>query len=231
MSSPMDLLFDPNVLVIQDHFVSNDGVADTTVGELGWEITTIGTNASTLAYQTGGFGVLRATAGAGGADGEAFRLKVDTAATIPGTHIKARARVVTTTAGQNFRIGLMDTQAVTEPAVGIFFEGLYHTTDAVVNITGQADSAAGDNSSSILLTATAGRWMTFEALASGSLNSSSGPSEVLFRVIDEASTPVVYEERVNSLLTAAETCELSFIHWGASGVIFEIDYIGYQQVR
>ncbi len=225
MSSPMDLLFDPNVLIVQDHFVSNDGVADTTVGQLGWEIATLDTNASTIAYQTTGFGVLRDTTGAGAADGTGYRLKVDTAVAALGTHFKARVRLVTAIIGNSFRCGLMDTQTITEPAVGIFFTG---TAGVMV---GEVDSAAGDNSSATLLTATIGQWMTLEFLASGKANAAGGPAEVLFRITDEASPDVEYSAQVISQLTSAETMELSFVHWGTAATVFEIDYIGYQQVR
>ncbi len=238
MSSPRELVGPSSGLFVFDDFVANDSVADAAVGALDWEVVAI-TNAGTLALQTqaglNNYGVLRHSTGTtADGDGAVLRTFTDGLLVAPGTEIKFKARLVTSVAGNNFRIGLQDSVTATAPTVGIWFD-----SNAGV-VTCEADSADhGDNSQAVTghanltsgTTMTAGTWYDFEIKAAGnqSLNAQGGPSEVDF-FLDGT-----HVAKVPCAIDDDEEVELSIVHWQDTGSgadrIFEIDYIELFQPR
>lgn len=223
-----------------DDFVTNDAVADATVGQLDWEIVTIG-NASTLAYLVttntvaGRPGILRdTTAATADGDGEAYRLDEDNIVLKGGNagSFSAGFRIPTgdTLAGNDFRIGLGDSVTATEPGVGIFV-----LCDAGV-MGLEADSADhGDNSAAFshpsLTTNTTlalGDWIDVKVSWSGN-NVRGGPKFV----VAEASVNGSGYQRVAQIndcqIDDDEEMEFGFTHYqnsgGAANRIIDLDYV------
>lgn len=215
---------------IKDDFVSNSGVADTTVGELGWEMTTIG-NASTPSFVASQNGILRVTtAGTADGDGEAFSTHPD-GLVLSGTgqELLFRVRYPDITgnqlAGNNFRIGFQNSVTATDPTVGAWVG-----SDAGV-LSIQADSTNGDRTAaaagvSTLTSGTTmilGTWHDFRLAFEGE-NANGGPAVVKLFVDGELAATID-----NAVIGSAETVELSFVHWqdtgGAATLELDIDYI------
>lgn len=215
---------------IKDDFLSNSGVADTTVGELGWEMVTIG-NASTPSFVAGQNGIMRVTtAGTADGDGEAFVLHPD-AIVLSGSNQYFRALVrypdITGNhlAGNNFRIGFSASVTATEPTVGVWID-----SDAGV-LSFDVASTNGDISKAVSgvstltsgTTMVLGTWHTLELRMHG-VNANGGPATIDCYVDGE------HAGRIHGcLLGSAETMELSIVHWQDTGagdtLELDIDYI------
>jgi len=241
MSAPRELILPSSGLFLKDDFYANDSVADAAVGELNWEIATIG-NASTLALQTAApQGVLRlTTAATADGDGEAMRLFTDGLVLQPGFEFGFRVRYPVELASGNFRIGLDDSVTATRPTVGVTVE-----SDAGV-LSCHTDSSNGDNSVSVTghpdltsgTTMVVGEWLEGRVVGSGTENANGGPDEVLFElgsVSGTAPAPMHHVARVPSSIGDTETVELKIVHWQDSGVAdavaWDIDYIYFWQPR
>uniref|UniRef100_A0A6H1ZSS3 Uncharacterized protein n=1 Tax=viral metagenome TaxID=1070528 RepID=A0A6H1ZSS3_9ZZZZ len=221
-------------LYIKDDFFSNEGVADTTAGELGWELVTIG-NASTTAYLVttnvgeGEFGVLRdTTAATADGDGEVYRLDEDNIVLgSKGGRFRARVRLADQIASNNFRIGLQDSVTATSPTVGIWID----CDGGVLSL--QADSADhGDVSAAAagVGTLTSGTtmvvttWHDIEVRFDGE-NANGGPDSAQMYVDGELAAKL----DGTIVIDNDEEMELSIVHWqdsgGALAVELDIDYI------
>lgn len=225
-------------LYLKDDFLVNEAVADATVGELDWEVVTIG-NASTLAYLVttntvpGRYGILRiTTAGTGDGDGDAFRFDEDTIVLNENRgYCSASFRYPNITgnalAGNDFRFGLQDSVTATESTVGIWV-----FSDAGV-LSLQADSAdhgdenvaaAGVSTLTSGTTAVLGTWHDVEFMFYGE-NAQGGPASAMFTVDGEIAG------RLNGVIDIDddEEMEFGFTHYqnsgGADTLEIDIDYI------
>ena len=160
-----------------DHFYANESVADAAIGELNWEIVTIGT-ATTYAHlvttntDTNSIGVLRSTTAAN-ADGDGSVLRLDEDVILPWLGMRMAWRVRYPDAsgnsldGNNWRIGVGDLVTATTHTVGIYIESLSgvitcHTASAdhgdnSLAVTGHPDLTSG---TTMVLSAATG-WTTF----------------------------------------------------------------------
>lgn len=229
MSSARELI-DPRAgLNIFDDFVGNDLVTDNGVGQLGWQIATIG-NAATLAYQTAkAAGVLRiTTAATADGDGEALHLFPDGLVLSPGFECIARVQHPVELASLNFRVGIDDSVTATRPTKGVTVEGdagvLTCRTDSVAN--GDESQAVSDSGTGL----TSGTTLVVASFAeilmrgSGKANADGGPAEVDFFVNSR------HVAKLPCHLGSTESVEPKLVVWqdsgGADAVAFEIDYYG-----
>lgn len=214
---------------LKDDFLANDSVADAVIGELDWEIITIG-NATTYALQSGAAageaGVLRlTTAATANGDGSCLRLAENSFVFGPnGGGIAAKFRYPVELASGNFRIGLDDSVTATSPTVGIWLD-----SDAGV-LSLQADSGDHGDESALVTgvstlttgtTAVVGTWHVVRIEWTGA-NGQGGPRYV------EA---WIDGERAASCFAAIdddEEAEPKIAHWqdsgGADAVAFDVDY-------
>ena len=228
MSTPRDLLDPSTGLYIKDDFFSNDVVSDNNIGELGWEITTVGM-ASTFAYQTSEqWGVLRMTTNSNAnGDGAVLALFTDALVLGPkGFELKARFNYPVELASGNFRIGLDDSITTTVPTVGVRFESdagvlSCHTDsategDETTTVTGHADLTSGT-------TMAIDTWYDFHIICTGPANAAGGPSEAVFYVNG------IFVARLPVHMDNDEPMELKLFHWQDSGggdaVALEVDYV------
>lgn len=216
---------------IVEDFFSNDAVADGTLGQLGWELVTIG-NASTPSFLTAvKNGVLRlTTAGTADGDGEALRLFEDGVVFDgKGGWFRTRVRYPDITgnqlAGNNFRIGIDDSVTATSPTVGIWID-----SDAGV-LSLQVDSAAGGDKADAVsgvstltsgTTMVLGTWHDIEVVWEGE-NSLGGPKNVRMWVDGELAAEVF-----NTLIDNDEEAEIKIAHWqdtgGGATLELDVDY-------
>lgn len=226
MSSVKDLILPKAGTLLSDDFVSNDVVTDNGIGQLGWQITTIG-NAATLAYQTATpNGVLRiTTAATADGDGVAMHLFPDGLVLKPGFQFGARISRPTELASLNYRLGLDDSVTATRPTVGVTFESdagvlSCHTDsadhgDESVLVEDHPDLTSG--TTEVVATA-----VDLEARASGKANAQGGPDSVDFFVNG------FIVARVPCNIDDDEEVEPKFAVWQDSGaadaVAIEIDY-------
>ena len=223
-NSPLDGTY------IKDDFLSNSGVADTTVGELGWEMTTIG-NASTPSFVAGQNGIMRVTtAGTADGDGEAFTLHPD-AITLAGTNQMVRVRVRypdisgNVIAANNFRIGFSDSVTATDGAVGVWVD----SAGGVLALDGASTNgdinqlATGVSTLTSGTTMVLGTWHDLAVFCEGT-NVNGGPKTLKLYVDGELAATIE-----NFLLGSTETMELSIVHYqlsgGAATLELDIDYI------
>lgn len=225
MSSPRELILPKSGLLLQDHFLSSDLVTDNNIGQLGWQIATIG-NASTLAFQTAHqSGVLRiTTAATADGDGTAMHLFPDSLILQTDVQFGARVRYPVELASMNFRLGLDDSVTATRPAVGVTFE-----SDAGVLACHTDSGDHGDESALVAdhpdltsgTTMVVAEWVDLEARCHGT-NAQGGPANVDFFV---NSTKVA---TVPANIDNDEEMEPKFAVWqdsgGADAVAIEIDY-------
>jgi len=221
-------------LYLKDDFYSNEGAADTTLGELRWEITTIG-NAPTIAYNVttaasaGAFGVVKFTTAAT-ADGDGISVRLDEDGILldgdmPG-YFCFKAKLADQIASNNFRIGLVDSATATAPTVGIWVE----CDGGVVSL--EADSADhGDVSAAAAAvpTLTSGTtmivatWHTFEVTFDGK-NAQGGPAHVVLYVDGYKAAEIN-----NCQIDDDEEMELGIVQWqdsgGALAVELDLDFI------
>ncbi len=228
MSTPRGLLDPSTGLFVKDDFFSNDLVTDNNIGELGWELTTLG-NASTLAYQTSKqHGVLRmTTAATATGDGAVLALFTDALVIGPkGFELKARIQYPVELASGNFRIGLDDSVTTTDGTVGVTFDSdagvINCKTDSATEgdenllVTGHADLTSGT-------TMVVAEWVDFHIVVTGPANAAGGPSEAVFFMNG------IFVARLPVHMDNDEPMELKFIHWqdsgGSDAVALEVDYI------
>lgn len=218
-------------LFLKDDFLANDSVADGVVGELDWEIGTIG-NASTLALENGEVGapgILKmTTAATADGDGATLTLHPDTILLDkqPGYFV-FKARLDDQIASNNFRIGII----AGSPTSATVTDGIYVDCNGGV-ITLYADSADhGDKSAAAagVSTLTSGTtmvvttWHKFEVRWGGRANAQGGPSEAHLFVDGELACSIL-----NVAIDDDETMEPNIIHWqdsgGALAVELDLDY-------
>lgn len=226
MSSTFDLISAQNGTYFRETWVANDSVADAAIGQMDWEIDTIG-NASTYALQTALNGVLRATTAAtANGDGSSLRTFTDGLVILPGTWMKFAVRRPVELASLNYRIGFDDSVTATAPTVGVWF-----FSDAGV-LSVEADSADhGDESTTVTAhpdltsgtTEVVGAWTHYEIRCSGDANAQGGPKSVLY---------VVNGRPVATLpcnIDNDEEVELKIVHWqdsgGADAVAIDFGYV------
>ena len=221
---------------LKDDFLSNDSVADAVVGELAWEIVTIG-NASTYALQVaaaaGEVGILRQTTAAT-ADGDGSVLRLDEDSWVfggDGGGFAFKFNYPIELASSNFRIGIENSVTATAPTRGIWID-----SNAGV-LTLEADSADhGDESSAVTgvstltsgTTAVVATFHTVEVKWTG-VNGQGGPRYVEAFVDGELGASVFCN------LDDDETAEPKITHWqdsgGADAVIFDLDFVEFYQWR
>jgi hypothetical protein len=220
-------IFCQDGLFLKDDFYSNDGIADTTLGELRWEIDAI-TGAGTVSYVAGAdantFGVARDTTDGTAAHGSAIRLAADGLILGPaGGFFRFKARIPATLAGNNLRVGLQNTVTATDSTVGIWVDMLAGV------VTVQADSSHGDNTLTPVripsltggTTMVVATWHEFEVSWSGE-NAQGGP-KIVNAYIDGHFAGSIPCEIDND-----ETMELSITHWDTSAgtaLGADLDYV------
>ena len=229
-------------LYVKDDFAVNEAVADATVGELDWEITTIG-NASTIALLVttntvpGRYGILRdTTAGTADGDGEAYRHIADSIVLNENRgYCSASFRIPDIAgnqlAGNDFRFGLGDSVTATAHTVGISM-----LFDAGVG-TFLADSAdhgdvsdtvqqpAGQQTLTSGTTLVLGTWHDAEFVWYGPANAQGGPSCAIAYV--DGVQVAAFNGTI--LIDDDEEMEFGFTHYqnsgGAATLELDIDYI------
>jgi len=229
---------------IEDDFVimTDQALGDDVIGELRWDITTIG-NASTLAAVAGPTGILRITTStAAVGDGCAIHGATDTV-TLGGSGNKEgefgfRFRYPNIAgnvlAMNNFRIGIDDSVTATDPTKGIFIK----SASGVLEV--QAESTNGDRAVSLSqpnastltsgTTAVLGTWHDVVVKWWGE-NVSSGPKHIRVFVDGELSGSID-----DCVIGNAETFEYKIAHWNADAttvdnVDLDIDYFYAWQAR
>jgi hypothetical protein len=212
---------------IFDDFHSNSAVTDGLVGNLNWEMVTLG-NASVPSFVGSQNGIMRiTTAATADGDGEAFTLEPD-GLVLSGTNQIVRCRVRYPAASQiatnNFRIGFSDSVTTTEPAVGVWidsdggllsFDCANTTTDVTKAVTGIPTLTGGT-------TMVIGTWYDLE-LRMSDTNANGGPATIQCFVDGYPAGTIE-----NVLLASDETMEFSILHWqdsgGALAALLDIDY-------
>lgn len=227
MSSPIELVSPGAGSLLFDDFLGNSAVADATVGDLNWELATIG-NASTLSLVTAQpNGVLRLTTDSSAdGDGEAMSGHPDAIVLKPSAFVfEARVRYPTELASGNFRIGLDDSVTATRPTVGVTFE-----SDAGVLSCHTDSGDHGDESLAVTgvptltggTTMVVGTWHTLRFVGSGRANAQGGPDAVSFWVDGH------FIGEVPCNVDDDEEMEAKIVHWqdsgGADAVAWDIDY-------
>lgn len=242
MTSPLDLIRPPTGLYLKDDFYANDAVADATLGELRWELVTIG-NVSVPTFLTqqgiGAYGVLRlTTAATADGDGSVIRLDEDGLIIRPGCEFGFKLRYPIELIG-NFRVGLQDSVTATSPTVGVWID-----SDAGV-LSCQVDSADHGDESELVngpegtsagltsgTTMAIGSFYEFYARCSSEENAQGGPAYVDFQIglVDTAvGRPwMKHVARVPCNIDDDEEVEFSIAHWqdsgGADAVALDIDF-------
>ena len=211
-----------------DDFFANSGVADATVGQLNWEMTTIA-NASVPSFVASQNGIMRITTLGTSGDGEAFTLEPD-GVTLGGTNQEFWFRVRypsisgNVIAANNFRIGVDDSVTVTDPTVGIEVKSLAGV------LTLRSDSADhGDVSSAITgvstltsgTTAVIDTWHDVLVTWEGA-NGQGGPRFIECFVDGELGASVFCN------IDDDEEVELKITHWNTSGATLELDLDYYE---
>jgi hypothetical protein len=220
-------------LYLKDDFLSNEAVTDAVVGELRWEMVTIG-NASTTAFlvttSTGvnAYGVLRdTTAATADGDGEVYRLDEDNIVLGPSSgYFTFKVRLVNFIGSNNFRIGLADSVTATEPTVGIWVECDAGVISLQAASAGHGDTSAAAASVGTFTSGTTmvlGTWHTFQVHWSGE-NSQGGPKYAALYC-----DGYLAAQLHNIEIDDDEEMELSIVHWQDSGAaanrLLDIDYI------
>jgi hypothetical protein len=221
---------------IKDDFLHNDSVADALVGELDWEIITIG-NASTYALTNptaaGEVGILRqTTAATANGDGSCLRLEEDGFVFGPnGGGFAAKFRYPVELASGNFRIGLDDSVTATSPTVGIWLDSDAGVLSLQADSGDHGDVAANIEGVSTLTsgtTAVVGAWHVVRVEWSGA-NGQGGPRYVEAWIDGELAAAVL------AVIDDDEEAEPKIAHWqdsgGADAVAFDVDFVEFWQWR
>jgi hypothetical protein len=214
----------------KDDFLGNDAVADGTVGQLRWEMETIGGASTTTKLVTTNVGenehgVLRDTTAAGANQGEVYRfLESSTVLGGAGGYFQFKARLATTLAGNCFKVGLQDLITIAEPTVGIW---VLSTAGVITLQAHSADHGDVTVAAARVPTLTAGTtmvvdtWHTFKVVWGGE-NASGGPKEVSLYI-----DGFLAAHSGAVLIDNDEEMELSIIHWNttAAALIMDVDFI------
>ena len=217
-NSPLDGTY------IKDDFMSNSGVADTTVGELGWELSVISTT-SVVTYVAGQNGILRDTTATTTGDGLVYTLHPD-GLVLSGTNQSLRFRVrypdvnSNVLAGNNFRIGFSNSVTVTEPTIGIWVDsdaGVIELDAASAANTDRNVAAAGVSTLTGGTTMVLDTWHDFAFFCEGT-NSNGGPAIIKLFIDGELAATIT-----NCTISSSETMELSILHWNDTGATLELD--------
>lgn len=212
---------------IKEDFISNDAVTDAAVGELRWEIATIG-NASTIALRTAmPGGALKDTTNAtANGDGEVYRLFTDGLVLKGGSGGFAfRAALADQIASNNFRIGLDDSVTATAPDCGIWVncDGGVISLECYSNDHGDAPTAPATGVSTLTngTTMVVATWHDFRVEWTGT-NGQGGPRYIELFVDGERAAASF------CTLDDDEEVEPKIVHWqdsgGALAVELDIDY-------
>jgi len=207
-----------------DDFHANSVVTDGLLGNLNWNRTTVGGGTNTPSWIASQNGVMRITTDATTARGEAVHL-MEAKTTLgggDGVFIRFRARIMTTLAGNNFKIGIQNAQTVADGTVGIWFEsdagvlsleGRSANGDLSVNVAGITTLTSGT-------TAVVSTWHDYELRLSGT-NANGGPDQIDGFVDGEFAGSIK-----NFLLGSTEVAEFSIIVWNDAGAsrVCDIDY-------
>lgn len=224
--SPIDGIY------LKDDFLGNDSVSDANVGELLWELITIG-NASTLAPQADPYGVLRlTTANSADGDGEVLRLDEDMVyATAGEGGVSCRVKYITAVASHNFRFGLSSSVTATAPTDSICVEsdgGVLTLRCDSADHGDVSQAAAGVSTLTSGTTMVADVWHLIEIRWSGE-NGQGGPRTIELYVDNEPAASVI------AVIDNDESMELSFAHWqdsgGASAKALDLDFVEYYHWR
>lgn len=227
---------------IKDDFVSNEGVADTTLGELGWEFVTIG-NASTTAYLVttntvaGRPGIVRdTTAGTADGDGEVYRLDEDTFVLKGGRtgSFSAGFRIPNAAgnqlAGNDLRIGLQDSVTATEPTVGIwvFCDAGVLSLEADSGDHGDRSATFSHPSLTSNTTLALDDWIDVKVTWSGT-NAQGGPKQVVAEASVNGGGFRKVAEITDCQIDDDEEMEFSIVHYqnsgGAATLEADVDYV------
>ena len=223
-----------------DNFIANDLVTDNNIGELGWELQTIG-NASVISYldgtagsRPGGLKIITDSS----ADGDGCALQTDDdgitfIASEQGGGFAFLARIPSADSGQlagcNFRIGAHSALDATEPTDGIWVDcdaGVISLDAASADHGDTNAAAAGVTTFTSGTTMVLNEWHLFEVRWSGE-NGQGGPRFVELFVDGEPAASVLCN------IDDDETAELKILHWQDSGgglaVPFQIAFFEYWQ--
>ncbi len=209
---------------IFDDFHSNAAVTTGVLGRLDWLLTVVGGGTNTPSWIDSQNGVMRITTDATTGRGLGVHLMEDKVTLVggDGVFIRFRARIMTTLAGNNFKIGLANAQTVADGSVGVWFE-----SDAgVLSLEGR--STNGDKTTTVRgvntltsgTTAVVSTWHDYELRFFGT-NANGGPDRIDGFVDGEPAGSIE-----GFLLDTTETMEFSIIAWQDVGTarVFEIDY-------
>jgi hypothetical protein len=222
-----------------DFHTGKDDVAAGLMGELNWELVTIG-NASTTAFQTARpYGSFKdTTAASADGDGESYRSFTDgLVLNGKGGGFAFRCKLNDQIASNNFRIGVEDSVTATDPGSGIWVEsdGGVISLECFSNDHGDSTSAAAaQQCASADYTLTSGTtmvvdtWHDFRVEWTG-INGQGGPYFVDLYVDDVKSASSICN------IDDDEEVELKITHWqdsgGALAVELEVDYYEFWQWR
>ncbi len=225
--SPVSVL---NGLFLKDDFLANDSVADAVVGELDWEIATIG-NASTLTLENGepgAHGILKlVTAATSDGDGEFLSLHPDTIVLGPQNgYFATKVRLDDQIASNEFIIGMTAASTEITPTDGIYVAAVsgvltLHAAsadhgDVSVAVTGVDSLTAG---TTMVVTT----FHDIQVLWGGAANAQGGPLSASIWVDGYFGGSLS-----NIAIDNDETMEPKIVHWNISGgalaVELDIDY-------
>lgn len=226
--SPVD-----GIWLKDDFHTGKDDATAGLLGELNWEIGTIG-NASTIAFQTArGYGSLKDTTNAtADGDGEYYRSFTDGLVfTNAGGGFAFRCKLNDQIASNNFRIGADDSVTASSPTVGIWVDCDGGVISLQVDSADHGDlSSAAENVSTFTsgTTMVVDTWHEFLVQWTGD-NGRGGPRWVELYVDGE----IAASSYCN--IDDDEEVELKIVHWQDSGgslaVELEIDYYEFWQYR
>lgn len=218
-------------LFIKDDFLGNEGVADATVGELGWEIATIG-NASTISTEVGegdAHGILKdVTAASADGDGEAYFLAADSIVLTeqPGYFV-TKVRLDDQIASNEFIIGLTAASTEITPTDGIYVAAVSGVLTLHAASADHGDKSAAAAGVSTLTSGTTMVVTTWHEIyvewGGGSANAQGGPATARMFVDGEPAATIP-----DVAIDNDETMEPKMVHWNISGgalaVELDVDY-------
>jgi len=218
---------------IEEHFNSNNSVADTEVGSYNWDIDILSSGADTLSYETDeGESFLRFTGGGSGAgDGTSLALEPDSVSVNQyGGYIRTRVRIPdiasNTLANNLFRIGFTDVVSSGEPVVGLWIDcaaGVMSFDSASAN--GDVSTAFSAPSLTSNTTLVIGTIYNIELVWSGNnSNADPGPDTLVCYINGE----LAGKQDGTVLLDSAETMEPTIVHWTDASATLELDVFGFE---
>jgi len=224
-ASPIDGVY------VKDDFLSNDAVADATIGEMDWEIVNI-TSASTyttLAADPDIWGAIRQVTNGTANRGSVLRTFTDgLVLSGQGGGFAFRFRVPTITgnalAGNDFRIGVGDSVTITDPGVGITVRSVAGVLTLRSDSTDGGDLTQAIGGVSTLTsgtTAVIDTWHDVLVTWEGA-NGQGGPRFIECFVDGELGASVFCN------IDDDEEVECKIVHWNTSGDTLELDLDYYE---